>query len=182
MIEHMQKATFAAGCFWGVEHTFREIEGVSDAVSGYTGGTAENPTYKQVCTGRTGHAEAVEVTFDPSVVSYDQLLAHFWNIHNPTTLNRQGWDVGSQYRSAIFTHSDEQRRAAEASRDAAQTHQSKPIVTEIVPASTFWPAEDYHQRYVEKNGKAVCKITAPAPIEPAAEPAKRGGLIGRLVG
>jgi peptide-methionine (S)-S-oxide reductase len=181
-IELMQKATFAAGCFWGVEHTFREIEGVIDAVSGYTGGTAEHPTYKQVCTGSTGHAEAVEVTFDPAVVSYEQLLAHFWNIHNPTTLNRQGWDVGSQYRSAIFTHSDEQRQAAEASRDAAQTHQSKPIVTEIVPASTFWPAEDYHQRYVEKTGREVCKITAPAPIEPAAEPAKKGGLIGRLVG
>jgi peptide-methionine (S)-S-oxide reductase len=182
MIREMEKATFAAGCFWGVEHTFREIEGVSDAVSGYTGGTAENPTYKQVCTGSTGHAEAVEVTFDPAVVSYEQLLAHFWNIHNPTTLNRQGWDVGSQYRSAIFTHSEEQRQAAEASRDAAQTHQSKPIVTQIAAASTFWPAEDYHQRYVEKNGREVCKITAPAPVEPAAEPAKKGGLISRLVG
>jgi peptide-methionine (S)-S-oxide reductase len=182
MIEHMQKATFAAGCFWGVEHTFREIEGVSDAVSGYTGGTAENPTYKQVCSGGTGHAEAVEVTFDPAVVSYEQLLAHFWNIHNPTTMNRQGWDVGSQYRSAIFYHSDEQRQAAEASRDAAQTHLAKPIVTEIVPAPVFWPAEDYHQRYVEKNGREVCKITAPAPVEAAAEPAKKGGLISRLVG
>jgi peptide-methionine (S)-S-oxide reductase len=182
MIELMQKATFAAGCFWGVEHTFREIEGVSDAVSGYTGGTADNPTYKQVCTGSTGHAEAVEVTFDPGVVSYEQLLAHFWSIHNPTTPNRQGWDIGSQYRSAIFYHSDEQRQAAEASRDAAQTHQSKQIVTEIVPASTFWPAEDYHQRYVEKNGREVCKITAPAPMEPATEPAKKGGLISRLVG
>ena len=135
-----------------------------------------------VCAGGTGHAEAVEVTFDPDVVSYEQLLAHFWSIHNPTTLNRQGWDVGSQYRSAIFTHSDEQRQAAEASRDAAQTHLSKSIVTEIVPASTFWPAEDYHQRYVEKNGTAVCKITAPAPVEAAAEPAKKGGLISRLVG
>jgi peptide-methionine (S)-S-oxide reductase len=182
MIELMQKATFAAGCFWGVEHTFREIEGVSDAVSGYTGGTAENPTYKQVCAGGTGHAEAVEVTYDPDVVAYEQLLAHFWSIHDPTTPNRQGWDIGSQYRSAIFYHSDEQRQAAEASRDAAQTHLAKPIVTEIVAASTFWPAEDYHQRYVEKNGREVCKITAPAPVEAAAEPAKRGGLIGRLVG
>ena len=133
----MQKATFAAGCFWGVEHSFREVEGVSDAVSGYTGGTAENPTYKQVCTGKTGHAEAVEVTFDPDVVSYEQLLALFWSIHNPTTRDRQGWDIGSQYRSAIFFHSEEQRQAAEASRDAAQTHLGKPIVTEIVPAATL---------------------------------------------
>jgi peptide-methionine (S)-S-oxide reductase len=182
MIKLMMKATFAAGCFWSVEHSFREVEGVSDAVSGYTGGIAENPTYKQVCTGSTGHAEAVEVTFDPDVVSYEQLLALFWSIHNPTTRNRQGWDVGSQYRSAVFYHSEEQRQAAEASRDAAQTHLGKEIVTEIVPAVTFWPAEDYHQRYVEKNGRAVCKTTAPAPVEPAAEPAKSRGLIGRLVG
>jgi peptide-methionine (S)-S-oxide reductase len=181
--QHMQeKATFAAGCFWGVEHTFRELEGVSDAVSGYTGGTAEQPTYKQVCAGRTGHAEAVEVTFDPEVVSYDQLLAHFWSIHNPTTRDRQGFDVGSQYRSAIFTHSDEQRRAAEASRDAAQTHLNREIVTQIEPAATFWPAEDYHQRYVEKNGREVCKITAPKPVEPAAEPAAQGGFLSRLRG
>ena len=129
----MMKATFAAGCFWGVEHSFREVEGVSDAVSGYTGGTAENPTYKQVCSGSTGHAEAVEVTFDPDVVSYEQLLALFWSIHNPTTRDRQGWDIGSQYRSAIFYHSEEQRQAAEASRDAAQTHLGKQIVTQIVP-------------------------------------------------
>ena len=165
----MQKATFAAGCFWGVEHTFREIEGVSDAVSGYTGGTAENPTYKQVCTGSTGHAEAVEVTFDPEQVSYEELLERFWAAHDPTTRNRQGVDIGSQYRSAIFFTSleqeatatrsrDEQRQAAEASRDAAQTHQSKQIVTEIVPASTFWPAEDYHQRYLEKRGQATCAV------------------------
>jgi peptide-methionine (S)-S-oxide reductase len=158
------------------------LEGVSDAVSGYTGGTAEQPTYKQVCAGRTGHAEAVEVTFDPEVVSYDQLLAHFWSIHNPTTRDRQGFDVGSQYRSAIFTHSDEQRRAAEASRDAAQTHLNREIVTQIEPAATFWPAEDYHQRYVEKNGREVCKITAPKPVEPAAEPAAQGGFLSRLRG
>ena len=130
-------------------------------MSGYAGGTADDPTYKQVCTGSTGHAEAVDVTFDPDVVSYEQLLALFWSIHNPTTRDRQGWDIGSQYRSTIFFHSDEQRRAAEASRDAAHIQLGKPIVTEIVPAATFWPAEDYHQRYVEKNGRAVCKITAP---------------------
>ena len=177
----MQKATFAAGCFWGVEHGFREVEGVGDAISGYTGGHVENPTYKQVCTGRTGHAEAVEVTFDPDVVSYDQLLAVFWNVHNPTTRDRQGFDIGHQYRSAIFYHSDEQRRAAEASRDAAQTHLKREIVTEIVPAQTFWPAEDYHQRYVEKNGRAVCKITAPPPVEAAAEPEKiEKGILSRL--
>ena len=178
-----EKATFAAGCFWGVEHSFRELEGVSDAVSGYTGGHAAEPTYKQVCSGATGHAEAVEVTYDPAVVSYEQLLAHFWSIHNPTTRDRQGFDVGSQYRSAIFTHSDEQRAAAEASRDAAQTHLKREIVTQIVPASTFWPAEDYHQRYVEKNGRAVCKITAPKPVEAAAEPvAQGGGFLSRLRG
>jgi peptide-methionine (S)-S-oxide reductase len=181
MILHMQKATFAAGCFWGVEHRFREIEGVSDAVSGYTGGEVDNPTYNQVCTGRTGHAEAVEVTFDPGVVSYEQLLAVFWDLHDPTTRNRQGFDFGHQYRSGIFFHSDDQRIAAEASRDAAQTHLKKEIVTEIVPAATFWPAEDYHQRYVEKHGRAVCKIAAPAPVEASAEPAKAGkGLLSRL--
>ena len=154
----MQKATFAAGCFWGVEHTFREIEGVSDAVSGYTGGTADNPTYKQVCTGSTGHAEAVEVTFDPGVVSYEQLLAHFWSIHNPTTPNRQGWDIGSQYRSAIFFHSPEQEAAARATRDALQAELRWPrkIWTQIEPASTFWEAEDYHQQYLEKRGRASC--------------------------
>ena len=152
----MQKATFAAGCFWGVEHTFREIEGVSDAVSGYTGGTADNPTYKQVCTGSTGHAEAVEVTFDPGVVSYEQLLAHFWSIHNPTTPNRQGWDIGSQYRSVIFAHDDEQRAAAEASRAQIQERRARPVATTIEDAPSFWEAEDYHQQYLEKRGLASC--------------------------
>jgi peptide-methionine (S)-S-oxide reductase len=166
----VEKATFAAGCFWGVEHTFREIEGVHDAVSGYTGGTTEHPTYRDVCSGRTGHAEAVEVTYDPGVVSYERLLAHFWAIHDPTTRDRQGPDVGSQYRSAIFTHSDAQRTAAEASLAAAQTHLARPIVTRIEPAGDFWPAEDYHQRYVEKHGRAVCKNTAPQPVEAAAAP------------
>ena len=154
----MQKATFAAGCFWGVEHSFREVEGVSDAVSGYTGGTVENPTYKQVCSGSTGHAEAVDVTFDPDVVSYEQLLALFWSIHNPTTRDRQGWDIGSQYRSAIFFHSPEQEAAARADKARLQAELRWPrkIWTQIEPASTFWEAEDYHQQYLEKRGRASC--------------------------
>jgi peptide-methionine (S)-S-oxide reductase len=177
-----ETAIFAAGCFWGVEAEFRRADGVTSTRVGYTGGRTEHPTYRQVCGHRTGHAEAVEVSFDPEQIAYDELLERFWAAHDPTTRNRQGVDIGSQYRSAIFFHSDEQRQAAEASRDAAQTHLGKPIVTEIVPAATFWPAEDYHQRYVEKNGREVCKITAPAPMEPATEPAKKGGLISRLVG
>jgi peptide-methionine (S)-S-oxide reductase len=153
-----QTATFAAGCFWGVEAAFRQIPGVIDAISGYTGGTTEQPTYRDVCGHRTGHAEAVEVTFDPSRVSYEQLLQAFWSIHDPTQLNRQGPDVGDQYRSAIFTHSPEQERAAVASRDAEQRNQRRPIVTQIVEAPRFWPAEEYHQRYAEKNGGAACHV------------------------
>ncbi len=153
-----QTATFAAGCFWGVEAAFRQIPGVVDAVSGYTGGTTERPTYREVCGHRTGHAEAVEVNFDPSRVSYEQLLNAFWGIHDPTQLNRQGPDVGDQYRSAIFTHSPEQFRAAIASRDAEQRNHSRPIVTQIVEAPVFWPAEEYHQRYAEKNGGAACHV------------------------
>ncbi len=156
-----QTATFAAGCFWGVEAAFRQVPGVIDAVSGYTGGHVENPTYRQVCGHGTGHAEAVEVTFDPQRVSYEQLLGVFWQIHDPTQVNRQGPDVGDQYRSAIFTHSPEQARIATASRDAEQANQRKPIATQIVPAQRFWPAEEYHQRYFEKNGGAACHITVP---------------------
>jgi peptide-methionine (S)-S-oxide reductase len=152
-----QTATFAAGCFWGVEDAFRRIPGVVDAVSGYTGGRTANPTYRDVCGHGTGHAEAVEVTFDPSRASYDQLLDAFWNIHDPTQLNRQGPDVGDQYRSAIFTHSPEQMQAAIASRDAEQKKLRHPIVTQIVEAPLFWRAEDYHQRYFERNGGA-CHI------------------------
>ncbi|MBV9718591.1 MAG: peptide-methionine (S)-S-oxide reductase MsrA [Candidatus Eremiobacteraeota bacterium] len=155
-----QKAIFAAGCFWGVEDAFRRVDGVIDAVSGYTGGHLENPNYRQVCSHDTGHAEAVEVTFDPQRVTYESLLDVFWQLHDPTQLNRQGPDVGDQYRSAIFTHDQEQERAAIASRDREQPHHSRPIVTQILPASRFWPAEDYHQRYFEKNGGA-CHI-APA--------------------
>ena len=153
-------ATFGAGCFWGVEVTFRNVKGVKDAVVGYLGGTLPNPTYKDVCTGRTGHAEVVQVTYDPAEVSYDTLLDVFWKNHNPTTLNRQGPDVGTQYRSAIFYHSPEQKAAAEHSKAelSASGRFSRPIVTEITPASTFYPAEDYHQRYLEKRGLASCHV------------------------
>ena len=154
----LEKATFAAGCFWGVEATFREVNGVRDTRVGYCGGTAPNATYPLVCTGTTGHAESVEVTFDPAVVSYDQLLEVFWNSHDPTQFHRQGPDVGSQYRSVIFYHTPEQKAAAEVSKDKLRRapRMVKPIVTEIVPATTFWPAEEYHQRYAEKHGRAVC--------------------------
>lgn len=153
-----QTATFAAGCFWGVEDAFRQMPGVIDAVSGYIGGRTEDPTYRQVCSHTTGHAEAVDVTFDPEKVSYDSLLDLFWKIHDPTQLNRQGPDVGDQYRSAIFTHGAEQERAALASRDREQQKLSRPIVTQILPAPRFWPAEEYHQRYFEKNGGGACHI------------------------
>jgi peptide-methionine (S)-S-oxide reductase len=154
----LEKATFAAGCFWGVEVEFRNIEGVTDAQVGYTGGTTEQPSYKEVCSGRTGHAEAVEVTFDPSEVAYEELVDAFWRLHDPTQVNRQGWDIGSQYRSAIFTHSPEQARVAAESKARAQERVSKPIATQIVPAETFWPAEEYHQQYLVKNGRATCRI------------------------
>lgn len=155
-----QKADFAAGCFWGVEARFRELEGVHDAVSGYAGGTTEEPTYKEVCTGATGHAETVQVTFDPAVISYDTLLDAFFDMHNPTTLNRQGPDRGTQYRSAIFYHDDGQRRAALKKIDelGQSGRWNEPIVTQVEAASTFWRAEEYHQRYLEKNGSAHCSI------------------------
>jgi peptide-methionine (S)-S-oxide reductase len=154
----MEKATFGAGCFWGVEVELRNIPGVTDARVGYAGGTLDKPTYEDVCTGRTGHAEVVEVDFDPGKVRYDQLVDAFWHLHDPTTLNRQGPDRGTQYRSVIFVHSPEQQSAAIAARDRAQAHTSKPIVTAIEPASTFYPAEEYHQRYLEKRGLASCAI------------------------
>jgi peptide-methionine (S)-S-oxide reductase len=154
-----EQATFAAGCFWGVEAEFRQIPGVIATTVGYTGGRGERPTYEQVCSRTTGHAEAVLVEFDPAQVSYEELLDAFWRLHDPTQLNRQGPDVGDQYRSAIFFHSPEQEAAAKASREAAQERFSKPIVTEITEAPEFWPAEDYHQRYLEKRGLASCAIT-----------------------
>jgi peptide-methionine (S)-S-oxide reductase len=153
-----EKATFAAGCFWGVEAAFRRIEGVRRTQVGYTGGVTENPTYEEVCSHTTRHAEAVEVEFDTDVVSYDDLLEAFWREHDPTQVDRQGWDVGDQYRSAIFVHDEEQRAAAEASRERVQASFRKPIATEITPAATFWPAEDYHQRYLEKRGRATCAV------------------------
>ena len=154
----MEKATFGAGCFWGVEDTFRKIPGVLSATSGYSGGTYPNPTYKDVCSGKTGHAEVVEVEFDPSRVSYEALLEVFWKSHNPTTLNRQGPDVGTQYRSAIFFHNSEQEKIARASQEKAQKSGkfSRPIVTEITAVGTFYPAEEYHQRYFEKHGISAC--------------------------
>ncbi len=156
----MEKATFAAGCFWGVEAEFRKIKGVKATAVGYSGGSTNNPTYKDVCSGRTGHAEALEVQFDPAQVSYADLLKVFWENHDPTTMNRQGPDVGTQYRSAIFFHSPEQEAAALASRDQQQQSggYSRPIVTEIKPASEFYRAEEYHQQYLEKRGLATCKI------------------------
>ena len=151
----MEKATFGAGCFWGVEAAFRRVDGVVDAVVGYAGGTTRNPTYENVCTGQTGHAEVVEVTFDPGRVGYERLLEVFWADHDPTQLNRQGFDVGTQYRSAIFFHTPEQEEAAQASLDALQASKkvSGDIVTEISPASDFWRAEEYHQRYMEKQSR-----------------------------
>ncbi|MBI4138906.1 peptide-methionine (S)-S-oxide reductase MsrA [Candidatus Uhrbacteria bacterium] len=155
-----ETATFAAGCFWGVEELFRKTDGVISTMVGYTGGQTENPTYESVCSDRTGHAEAVQVTYDPSKISYEKLLDFFWGNHNPTTPNRQGPDVGSQYRSAIFYHTPEQERLALASKDALEAsgkYHSR-IVTEIVPAGTFYPAEDYHQQYLAKRGLGTCHV------------------------
>jgi peptide-methionine (S)-S-oxide reductase len=151
-------AIFAAGCFWSVEHAFRPVRGVVDVVSGYTGGSLEHPSYEQVCSDTTGHAEAVLISYDPGIVAYEQLLEIFWKIHDPTTPNRQGPDVGSQYRSAVFVQDAAERRAAEASRDREQQRLQHPIVTEITDATPFYRAEDYHQRYFEKHG-AACQIT-----------------------
>ncbi len=154
----MEKATFAAGCFWAVEAAFRKIPGVRSAIVGYTGGSTENPNYKEVCTGRTGHAEAVEVEFDPQLVSYEDLLQAFWDMHDPTTLNRQGPDIGAQYRSAVYFHDSKQEEVAKASKESlnASGKLSRPVVTEVTAASTFWKAEEYHQRYHEKHGIEHC--------------------------
>jgi peptide-methionine (S)-S-oxide reductase len=156
----MQKATFAAGCFWGVEAAFRQVKGVKETAVGYEGGATENPTYQDVCSNSTGHAEVVQVTYDPGQVTYEQLLDVYWASHDPTTLNRQGPDVGTQYRSAIFFHTPEQEAAATASRNALEEKRAfkRPIVTEIVPAATFYLAEEYHQRYLEKRGLSQCHI------------------------
>lgn len=154
----MEKATFAAGCFWGVEEAFRNIKGVTNTIVGYTGGNFPDPTYEDVCTDLTGHAEAVVVEYDPSIVSYEELLGVFWKIHDPTTVNRQGPDIGTQYRSAIFFHTKKQEKAALVSRKTLEESGAyrRPIVTEITPASAFYPAEEYHQRYLEKRGRKSC--------------------------
>lgn len=155
---NLEKAVFGAGCFWGVEAAFRNVEGVTATRAGYSGGSHDNPTYKDVCSGRTGHAEVVEVTYDPDKVSYERLLDVFWNDHDPTQFNRQGPDIGAQYRSAIFYLNERQREAAENAKVAQQGRWSRPVVTEITSASTFWEAEDYHQQYLEKRGMATCRI------------------------
>ncbi|MGH7273552.1 MAG: peptide-methionine (S)-S-oxide reductase MsrA [Nitrospiria bacterium] len=156
----MAKATFGAGCFWGVEAAFRKVKGVTSTRVGYSGGTMKNPTYNDVCTDRTGHAEVVEVEYDPANVSYEELLNVFWSIHDPTTLNRQGPDVGKQYRSAIFFHSPEQEAIAKASKEKLQRSGrfKKPIVTETTPTSEFYMAEEYHQQYLEKRGQESCHL------------------------
>jgi peptide-methionine (S)-S-oxide reductase len=150
------KATLGAGCFWGVEAVCRQLDGVTGTRVGYTGGTLENPTYQDVCSHTTGHAEVVEVSYDPERVSYDQLLDVFWGKHDPTQLNRQGWDIGDQYRSVIFFHDSEQEEAALRSKAREQAGRSAPIVTQIEPAETFYEAEDYHQQYLEKRGRSTC--------------------------
>ena len=156
----MQKATFGAGCFWGVEQAFRQVQGVTATRVGYLGGTMNNPTYHDVCTDMTGHAEVVEVEFDPSKVQYEDLLNVFWSCHDPTQLNRQGPDIGTQYRSAIFFHSPEQEKTARASKEKllASGRHRRPITTEITPASQFWLAEEYHQQYLEKRGIKSCHL------------------------
>jgi len=160
----VETATFGAGCFWGVEEAFRNLEGVIATAAGYAGGTTEDPTYKEVCSGRSGHAEVVRVEFDPVRVSFEQLLELFWTIHDPTQLNRQGPDVGSQYRTVIFHHGDRQRDAATASREAVgkSGRFARPVVTQIEPASTFWRAEDYHQQYIARGGPGACAISPPS--------------------
>jgi peptide-methionine (S)-S-oxide reductase len=156
----MATATFGAGCFWGVEDTFSKIPGVTETAVGYMGGHLQSPSYQDVCTDRTGHAEVVQVQFDPAKVSYDRLLETFWQIHDPTTLNRQGPDVGTQYRSVVFHHDDAQRTAAERMKETLQASGRfrRPIVTQITPAGTFWRAEEYHQKYFQKHGGASCHI------------------------
>jgi peptide-methionine (S)-S-oxide reductase len=167
-MDNLQLATFGAGCFWCVDAIFRRLAGVVIVVSGYSGGFVDNPSYQDVCTGKTGHAEVTQITYDPSLVSYEQLLEVFWKTHDPTTRNRQGNDIGTQYRSVIFYHNSEQKRLAteyKAKLDAAGIWK-KPIVTEIVPFGKFWPAEDYHQNYYEKNpDKSYCRVVIMPKIE-----------------
>ncbi|MBI2208120.1 peptide-methionine (S)-S-oxide reductase MsrA [Candidatus Woesearchaeota archaeon] len=155
----MEKATFAAGCFWHVEEAFRKVKGVTDAKVGYTGGNVEKPSYEMVCTDKTGHAEAIEITFDPKIVSYEELLNVFWKIHDPTQINRQGPDIGTRYRSAIFYHNEKQKKAAEKSKKEHQKNYQNKIATEIVSVKDFYKAEEYHQRYMEKKKNPINRIT-----------------------
>lgn len=159
-----ERATFGAGCFWGVEHVFRKVPGVTDVMVGYAGGTTIDPSYRDVCTSRTGHAEVAQVTFDPAIISYEQLLEVFWGIHDPTQVDRQGPDVGTQYRSVILAHSPEQRLAADSSKARAQERFGRPIVTEIVDAGAFYAAEDYHQEYYSKTGHTPYCHAIPAGL------------------
>jgi peptide-methionine (S)-S-oxide reductase len=156
----LRKATFGAGCFWGVEDAFRKVPGVTDTAVGYSGGRTSNPTYEDVCSHTTGHAEVTEVTYDPEKVSYEDLLRVFWTVHDPTQLNRQGLDIGDNYRSVIFHHDEEQREAALASKKEQERsgRYRRPIVTQIEPAPTFWRAEEYHQQYHEKGGWSACRF------------------------
>jgi peptide-methionine (S)-S-oxide reductase len=161
-----EQATFGAGCFWGVEYVFRRVPGVVDVQVGYTGGLTKNPTYRDVCSHTTGHAEVAQVTYDTERLSYEQLLDVFWALHDPTQVDRQGPDIGDQYRSAIFTHSPEQQAAAEASKERAQAKFTKPIATQIVPLTTFYSAEDYHQAYYERNGhEPYCHVVPVRTLE-----------------
>jgi peptide-methionine (S)-S-oxide reductase len=161
-----ETATFGAGCFWGVEWVYNKVPGVQQVVSGYSGGTVEHPSYRQVCTDETGHAEVVQVVFDPEIVSYEQLLEVFWAMHDPTQMNRQGPDIGSQYRSVIFTHSPEQQATAERSRTQAQTRFDRPIATQIADFVAFYPAEEYHQRYYARNGhEPYCHVLPAGLLE-----------------
>ena len=154
----MEKATFAAGCFWGIEAVFEKIEGVEKITVGYTGGKTKNPTYEQVCTGKTGHVEAVQIIYNPKIMTYEQLLETLWMIHNPTQKNRQGPDIGTQYRSAIFYHNQEQKQIAEQSKKQKEKDIGIKIQTEIIPAKEFYPAEEYHQKYLKKQGRTSCRI------------------------
>jgi peptide-methionine (S)-S-oxide reductase len=151
-----RKATFGAGCFWGVEAAFRQLDGVTKSRVGYSGGHTDNPSYEDVCSHGTGHAEVVEVTYDDERISYDDLLRVFWDKHDPTQLNRQGWDIGDQYRSAIFFHDEEQQETAARSKEQQEGRYKRPVVTQIEPAQTFYEAEDYHQQYLEKRGRSSC--------------------------
>jgi len=154
----MELATFGAGCFWGVEAFFQKIKGVNKTTVGYMGGNIKNPTYEQVCTDKTGHVEVIQISYYPEQINYEKLLDKFWEIHDPTQLNRQGPDIGTQYKSVIFYHNENQKRLAEMSKNRQQKNYDKKIVTEVLPALEFYPAEEYHQRYYEKHGFANCKI------------------------